>query len=545
MLTPNSCPYCNSSNQANANICVTCGSSLINIILETRDPISALPANTELGQGQFRILNEIARGGFGITYLAFHIVAKTYVAVKECFPNGIVTRDSLNVIANHGLNLEFQNTLEHFNREAEILNKLEHPSATEILAHLAENNTAYIVMEYAKGETLEHRIQRKKLLSSNEAIAILEPLLELLAEVHDLGVLHRDIKPANIILTSERPELIDFGSVIEYNIGKSSKVTSRLLTPAYAPLEQYGQTVTLTPATDLYALGATFYEAITGVTPPDAISRLNGQKLKPIEQLEPRIKPNLANIINRTLEMKLEDRFLSARHILQTLKDDFRYSNQSGVSRLNTRSNSAYSSFPKMPPATMTPAQHAQALIQTPNPLLPKHYPMHAENPEYEMLTFPRFLVIFLSFLVAVGISLLTHRFGFYGFPIAFLYFWLENMWLASRSEKFLAINGVVVINDTYNQSRQTIYWLEYVYTIAGVVYRANRNSFTAPSANYLLVSNYPANSTIPIFYDPDYPGQAVINRGLTWDGFGTIIVRGMMFLVSIVLAFTDFTTPK
>jgi hypothetical protein len=195
-----------------------------------------------------------------------------------------------------------------------------------------------------------------------------------------------------------------------------------------------------------------------------------------------------------------------------------------------------------MSTATMTPAQHAQALIQTPNPLLPKHYPMHAENPEYEKLTFPRFLVVFLSFLVTIGISLLTHRFGFYGVPIAFLYFWLENMWLASRSEKFLAVNGIVVINDTYNQGRQTIYWLEYVYTIAGIAYRASRNSFTTPSANYLLVSNYPANSTIPIFYDPDHPGQAVINRGLTWDGFGAIIVRGMLFLASLVLAFADLT---
>ncbi len=298
------------------------------------------------------VLNEIARGGFGITYLAFDVQTKKYVALKECFPDGMVTRDGLNVVANHNKNLEFQNMLEHFNREAEILGRIEHSSATAIIAQIMENNTAYIAMDYAKGETLEQHISRGKRLSSNEAITLLEPILELLAEVHDLGVLHRDIKPANIILTSKRPELIDFGSVIEYNIGSSKKITSRLLTPAYAPLEQYGQVVTLTPATDLYALGATFYEAITGITPPDAISRLNGQKLKPIEQLEPRIKPNLATIINRTLEMKLEDRFLSARHILETLKDDFRYSNQSGVSRVNTQSNAAYSSFPKLPPVS-------------------------------------------------------------------------------------------------------------------------------------------------------------------------------------------------
>lgn len=546
MLTPNSCPYCNSSLPANASICVTCGSNLLNISLATRDPISALPANTALADGQFTVLNEIARGGFGITYLAFDTQTKKYVALKECFPDGLVTRDGLNVIANHAKHPEFQNVLEHFNREAEILSKIEHSSATAIIAQISENNTAYIAMDYAKGETLEQHIARGKRLSSNEAIALLEPILELLTEVHDLGVLHRDIKPANIILTSKRPELIDFGSVIEYNIGSSKKITSRLLTPAYAPLEQYGQVVTLTPATDLYALGATFYEAITGITPPDAISRLNGVNLKPIEQLEPRIKPNLATIINRTLEMKLEDRFLSARHILQTLKDDFRYENQSGVSRLNSQSNAAFSSFPKMSPASMTPAQHAQALIQTPNPLLPKHYPMHAENPEYEMLTFPRFLAVFMSFFVTVGISLLSHRFGLYGIPIPFAYFWLENMWLASRSERFLPVNGVVVNNEVTTGNKGELgYILEYVYTVSVTTYRASRNSFTLPNANEWLSSAYPTNSTIPVYYDLKHPEQAVINRGSTWDGFGMNIFRGVLLLFSILFTLVDWTTPR
>jgi serine/threonine protein kinase len=530
MLTPNSCPYCNSSNAANASICVTCGSSLINVTLETRDPISALPANTELGQGQFRILNEIARGGFGITYLAFHIAAKTYVAVKECFPDGIVTRDGVNVIAKHGSNLEFQNTLDHFNREAEILSKLEHPSATEILAHLAENNTAYIVMEYAKGETLEHRILRKKLLSSNEAIAILEPILELLAEVHDLGVLHRDIKPANIILTSERPELIDFGSVIEYSIGKSSKVTSRLLTPAYAPLEQYGQVVTLTPATDLYALGATFYEAITGITPPDAISRLNGQQLKPIEQLEPRIKPNLATIINRTLEMKLEDRFLSARHILQTLKDDFRYSNQSGVSRVNARSNAAFSSFQNTLPI---PGQQAVTLI--PNPLLPKDFPKKPRNPVYLMLYLPRIIVVFLTLYLSLELFRWEERFGFYSLSIIAFYFSLETIYLGLKSKSFLPVDGVVVRNETaVTPKGATTNYFEYVYTVSGKSYRASRNSFSYPEHENSTLQKFPNNSTIIIFYDPKNPEQAVINRISDTGGAGGIFV---IMLFGIILS--------
>ena len=118
-----------------------CGSSLISTPLETREPLTALPANTEMGNGQFRILNEIARGGFGITYLAYHIPTRSYVAVKECFPDGIVTRYNLNVQAkNH--ELEFQNVLLHFNREAEILGKLSSLNAPEIIALLTRVSLA-------------------------------------------------------------------------------------------------------------------------------------------------------------------------------------------------------------------------------------------------------------------------------------------------------------------------------------------------------------------------------------------------------------------
>jgi serine/threonine protein kinase len=537
MLTPNSCPYCNSSTAANASICLTCGSSLVNLKLETRDPISALPANTALADGQITVLNEIARGGFGITYLAFDVQTKKYVALKECFPDGMVTRDGLNVIANHGKHLEFQNVLEHFNREAEILGKIEHASATAIIAQITENNTAYIVMDYAKGETLEQHIARGKRLSSNEAIALLEPILELLTEVHDLGVLHRDIKPANIILTSKRPELIDFGSVIEYNIGSSKKITSRLLTPAYAPLEQYGQVVTLTPATDLYALGATFYEAITGITPPDAISRLNGVKLKPIEQLEPNIKPNLANIINRTLEMKLADRFLSARHILQTLKDDFQYSNQSGVSRINTQSNAAFSSFPKMPSTTLTYAQQAQAMqqamIHTPNPLLPKNYPTTASNPENPALFFPRIIVILLAVFVTVGIGLAFKIFNLYGMPIVALYLALESIYTMFRTNAFLPVNAVVVFHKTYYNSKGNIkYSLEYVYTVGRFSYRSSQAS------NESLNKQYLPNYTIPVFYDPEYPDQTVMNQGFDWDGLGMTLIHIIFFTGSLIIHF-------
>ena len=315
------CPYCNSSNPANSSICKHCGSSFITIPPEVLEKQKALPAGIVLDGGRFQILNEIGRGGFGIVYLAFHTEAKYYVVVKECFPEGIVTRDSNHrVIPKPGLETEFQSALTHFKREAFVLKNIEHKSSTRVIGLGVGNNTFYMILEYLQGETLEQRIASGKLLTNIEAITQLDTILELLEELHALNFLHRDIKPANIILTKEHAELLDFGSVIKFLTGQRQKVTSRLLTPAYAPLEQYGEVVSLSPATDLYALGATFYEAMTGVKPPNALERANGAKLTPIVLVYPLVDLNLANAIEKSLEMRIEDRFSSALEMKESLK---------------------------------------------------------------------------------------------------------------------------------------------------------------------------------------------------------------------------------
>ena len=509
-----------------------CGSSLISTPLETRDPLTALPANTEMGNGQFRILNEIARGGFGITYLAYHIPARTYVAVKECFPDGIVTRDGLKVQAKPGHELEFQNVLEHFSREAEILDQLTHPSATEIITRLNENNTAYIVMEYVRGETLEQRINRGKYLSSNETIEILTPILELLAEVHDLGMLHRDIKPANIILTTERPELIDFGSVIEFTPGSRSKITSRLLTPAYAPLEQYGQTVSLLPATDMYALGATFYEAITGVTPPDAISRLNGAQLKPIENLEPKIKTNLANAINRSLEMRMENRFLSARQMLETLKEEIQYTNSAGVSRLNTQSNAGYANFPNSQKLTVPTA---------PVVPLPSDPPLELTVKPYVQLELQKMWLSFTSFVVFILLLIVAPRLFIYPIIFFFLYFVFEEVYLEFKSSSFQSTSGVVIRNAVDSGW----HYFEYVYIVKNQKYRSNRNTFLEPISNEIC-NSFPQNTAITIFYDPQNPSQSVLRRGMDWKSFSSLSEKFFMccLFVGFLVLLRYFMNP-
>ena len=268
-----------------------CGSSLISTPLEVLEKQKGLPAGIVLDDGRFQILNEIGRGGFGITYLAFFPEENKHVAIKECFPEDLVSRDLNNQVVPHsGCELEFQTILEDFNHEALILRQLQQLGIPKILWRIAENNTEYIVMEYIHGENLEQRIASKKLLNHFEAVKYLKNLLELLEKLHTNHLLHRDIKPANIVLTKDRAVLLDYGNVFKFTPSQRQKVTSRLLTPEYAPLEQFGENVILSPSTDLYALGATFYEAMTGIKPPTALERANGVSLKSIADLKPRIE---------------------------------------------------------------------------------------------------------------------------------------------------------------------------------------------------------------------------------------------------------------
>lgn len=274
----------------------------------------SLPKGLRLFDGAYELESVLGQGGFGITYLAKHPVTGAKVAIKELFPEHLVRRDSSGIVhPQAGMQSEFESLKLRFSREALTLKTINHQSSTRFIANWEELGTAFIAMEFVNGETLEARIARGALLNEEEAQAVLIPILQLLTEVHNTGLLHRDIKPANIILTSEgRVELIDFGSVTKFNANQRIKITSRLLTPAYAPLEQYGQEVMLTPSTDLYALAATIYEAMTALAPVSALDRANGKTLEPLKYFAPHVTPEFSSIIMKALELRMEDRFSSS-----------------------------------------------------------------------------------------------------------------------------------------------------------------------------------------------------------------------------------------
>jgi serine/threonine protein kinase len=303
------CLSCQTPNPETASHCLRCGALL--------PVLEHLPSGSRLGT--VTIERVLGRGGFGITYLG-RLENGAPTAVKEFFPEGVVQRlRGGMVLALPDQKPEFERLLVRAHFEAETLQLLKHPSATTFYGAWQQNGTMYMAMEFIKGQSLQKHLERGGKLREIEARAILMACLGVLSELHRLGLLHRDIKPANIMLSSTRVELIDYGSAIKFRIGERIK-RERLLTPMYAPLEQFGEEVQLTPATDFYALAATLYHALTQVAPPSALERAQGAVFKPVRELVPSLSPSLARVIDESLSLKLEQRSQSATQIINDLQ---------------------------------------------------------------------------------------------------------------------------------------------------------------------------------------------------------------------------------
>ena len=243
----------------------------------------ALPKGTRIGDFEFHRV--LGHGGFGITYLGWNHALDIPVAIKEYLPADLATRESdLSVVAQSSqAAADFQWGLDRFIDEARILARFQHPNIVRVHHFFSANSTAYIVMEYAEGETLSAYLNRKGVLTESELKAILHPILNGLEEVHRADFLHRDIKPGNIIIRDkdESPVLIDFGAARQAVGAKSRSVTS-IVTPGYAPIEQYSTRGDQGPWTDIYALGGVCYRALTDDVPDDATDRVRRDPLIPV-----------------------------------------------------------------------------------------------------------------------------------------------------------------------------------------------------------------------------------------------------------------------
>ncbi len=275
------CPYC--MRPAFGNFCGSCGKPL-----NYQASPFHLPAGTILGA--YRLGAVLGQGGFGITYIALDTKSGRRVAIKEYFPVQCCRREGTRVLPSPGKESLYQGGIKSFLEEARLLHSRQGlPNVVHVLNFFEAGGTAYLVMEYLEGVTLQQKIASNGPIPSGELMPKLPALLASMQILHNSGIIHRDISPDNIMWMPDGTlKLLDFGCARSMEDGKSMTVQ---LKHGFAPVEQY-MTRGQGPWTDVYALCATVYYCLTGKVPPISPERLEKDTLVPPSALGVSLPPN-------------------------------------------------------------------------------------------------------------------------------------------------------------------------------------------------------------------------------------------------------------
>ena len=242
------------------------------------DHVNALPSGTRFEE--YRLDAVLGAGGFGITYWAYDAHLDKFVAIKEYLPVEFATRTEASTVVPHS-NADAQDYhwgLTRFLDEARTLARFDHPHLNKVYRFFESNGTAYMVLEYVEGETLADRLTRERQLPEESLQRLMEEVLSGLEVMHEAGYVHRDIKPGNLMLREEDGSavVLDFGAARQA-VGQRSKAITSILTPGYAPIEQYDSKADdVGPWSDIYALGMVAYRCISGISDSqllDAVTR--------------------------------------------------------------------------------------------------------------------------------------------------------------------------------------------------------------------------------------------------------------------------------
>ncbi len=300
----NLCEHCFSQIPAGHTQCPVCTKEKNNSKYPT-----ALPEGTILA-GRYVVGRVLGKGGFGITYLCYDSRDGKKVAVKEYLPDAFSHRNTgETIVSTYGGESEdyFKKGAQNFFEEAKLVSNFNgNPNIISVYEFFYENNTTYFVMEYLEGVDFKTYIESKGgKISEDEALFVAEKVVQALMIVHSLNVLHRDISPDNIFICNDLTvKLIDFGAARQA-VGETSKSLSVILKQGFAPIEQYQTRGKQGPWTDIYALGATLYFALTGNRLDDAMSRLTEEKALDFSG----ISYDFAKIINKMIAVRKEDRY--------------------------------------------------------------------------------------------------------------------------------------------------------------------------------------------------------------------------------------------
>lgn len=273
----------------------------------------SLQRNTGL-IGRYVIQEVLGQGGFGITYLGIDKLYGNKVAIKEYYPQEIAMRKAQYEDVVTVTSIEEKNNYDkgkkRFLDEAQVMARFnKNEGIVKILDFFEANNTAYIVMEYLEGITLKQYLGKYGVIQFRNLIEMMLPLLEALIEIHSQGLIHRDISPDNIMVQhNSKLKLMDFGAARDYTESGNKSLTV-ILKPGYAPPEQYQTHGVQGPWTDIYALCATIYKCLTGITPPDAIARVMDDKFKEPDQLDGKLSPDIKKILWKGMNIFPEERY--------------------------------------------------------------------------------------------------------------------------------------------------------------------------------------------------------------------------------------------
>ena len=300
-----------------------------------------LKVGSSLQGGKYKIENVLGQGGFGITYLATQELLDRKVCIKEFFFKEYCERDeatsqvSLGTQSNHELVERFMNK---FLKEVRTISQLDHRNIIKIHDIFKENNTAYYVMDYVEGESLNDMVNRRGALPEKEAVAYIERVADALKYIHQQNINHLDIKPSNIMIRQGdyRVILIDFGLSKQYDAqGDQTSTTPVGISHGYAPMEQYkqGGVSTFSPQTDIYALGATLYKLVTGNTPPQAMDILD----EGLPSLPSSLSSSVSETIKKAMQPRKADRPKSIDEFLSGL--NISIPNESLAQEIKTQHN--------------------------------------------------------------------------------------------------------------------------------------------------------------------------------------------------------------
>lgn len=290
------CPHCGQPVGDAWLVCAWCGTQIA--------APAELPVGSELADGRYQVIGIIGRGGFGITYEVGDTRLKRRVAVKELFPESAVRHGSM-VLTPPQARASFRAARDRFLREARVLARFTHPGIVRVYEVFEAHGTAYLVMERLSGRTLVDVLRaRNEPFAEAEVLDVAARVSAALRPVHAAGVLHRDVNPSNVMLTEHgRVVVIDFGLARDFEQGQTMGMT-RMVTPGYAPLEQYRGEGRFGPTTDIYGLAATCYRLATGRVPVAAVERDAGGDLPSPHRLNPAISKQVSDAILDGLELE-------------------------------------------------------------------------------------------------------------------------------------------------------------------------------------------------------------------------------------------------